>query len=103
MLADSVPGQVYVPAYPNNGGGRQDIAFELRGSAAGDVVAVAFSSLTKLVEAMGHYQPWAAVSLDKFRTLIGANGVQKVIVDPEVDASLRRIDAQRMQQFVGRS
>lgn len=103
MLAGSVPGQVYVPAYPNTEGGRQDIAFELRSSAAGDVVAVAFSSLTKLVEAMGHYQPWAAVPLDKFRTLVGALGVREVLVDPQIDSSLRRIDAQRMRQFIGRS
>ena len=103
MLADSVPGQVYVPAYPNAEGGRQDIAFELRSSATGEVVAVAFSSLTKLVDALGHYQPWAAVSLDKFRTLIGAVGVREVLIDPQIDSSLRSIDAQRMRQFMGRS
>lgn len=104
VLADSVPGQVYVPAYPNAEGGRQDIAFELRSSATGEVVAVAFSSLTKLVDALGHYQPWAAVSLDKFRTLIGAVGVREVLIDPQIDSSLlRSIDAQRMRQFMGRS
>lgn len=103
LPADSIPGQVYVPAYPNAEGGRQDIAFELRSSATGEVVAIAFSSLAKLVDAMGHYQPWAAVSLDKFRTLLGAVGVREVIVDPQIESSLRRIDAQRMQQFIGRA
>jgi hypothetical protein len=102
-LNDSIPGQVYVPAYPNTEGGRQDIAFELRSSAAGEVVAIAFSSLTKLAETLGHYQPWVAVSLDKFRTLVGALGVREVLVDPQIDSSPRRIDAQRMRQFMGRS
>ncbi|HEY4019762.1 MAG TPA: SAV_915 family protein [Pseudonocardiaceae bacterium] len=92
-----------MPAYPNTEGGRQDIAFELRSSATGDVVAVAFSSLTKLVESLGHYQPWVAVSLERFRTLIGAIGAQEVIVDPQIDPSLRRIDAQQMRQFTRRS
>jgi hypothetical protein len=94
---------LYVPAYPHTEGGRQDIAFELRTSAAGDVVAVAFTSKTKLVDSLGHFQPWVAVSPEKFRTFIGTIGVRVVIVDPQIDASLRRIDVQQLRQFVERS
>jgi hypothetical protein len=103
MSGASLPGQVFVPAYPNTEGGRQDIAFEMRSSTTGDVVAIVFSSLDKLVASLGRYQPWVAVSLNKFRTLVGTLGVREVLVDPQIDSSLRRIDAQRMRQFIGRS
>jgi hypothetical protein len=98
-----VSGHVYVPAYPHTEGGRQDIVFELRTSAAGDVVAIMYSSRTKLVESLGHYQPWVLASQSKFLAFMGTIGVREVILDPEVDSSLRRIDAQQVRQFVGRS
>ncbi|HEX3779017.1 MAG TPA: SAV_915 family protein [Pseudonocardiaceae bacterium] len=96
------PTLLYVPAYPHTEGGRQDIVFELRTSAAGDVVAVAFTSKAKLVDSLGRFQPWVGVSQEKFQTFIGAIGVREVIVDPQIDASLRRIDMQQLRQFVGR-
>ncbi len=40
------------------------------------------SSQRRLVEAMGHVQPWAALPLDRLQELMGRARVLAIVVDP---------------------
>lgn len=48
---------VFVPAHPLLTDHGKDIGVELRGTDDGGLVGIAFSSLQRLVAALGEYQP----------------------------------------------
>jgi hypothetical protein len=81
---------VYVPAHPITSGGRQDVGFEIRELEGGEKAAVAFTSLPRLVEALGNSQPWLAMPMARLRDLMGSRGVAQVAVDPTVPAKAWR-------------
>jgi hypothetical protein len=81
---------VYVPAHPIEAGGRKDIAFETRGIGSGTQVALAYSSIARLVESLGHAQPWLAMPLGRLRQVMRSSGVTQVVVDPIVPAEAWR-------------
>ncbi|MEV0279103.1 SAV_915 family protein [Streptomyces sp. NPDC050610] len=77
---------VFVPAHPRypEGGGKPDIAVELLRHAAGAAVPVAFSTLDKLVEALGPAQPWISVSIGSFAEAMRDAKLAKVRLDPAI-------------------
>jgi hypothetical protein len=77
------------------------IAFDLRRSEDGAVVAIAFSSLERLIGMLGRYQPWVCVSEDRFRSMIGSVGVRQVMIDPVIDAAASRIDLGALRRLGG--
>ena len=48
----------------------------------GGQVLPVFSSVGKLVEALGPSQPWAVLPLERAMTFAGAAGVEHVVLDP---------------------
>ncbi len=63
---------VFVPAHPRVTDYGKDIGVELRGTDRDDLVGIAFSSLERLVAALGEYQPWVAMERDRFTAFVGA-------------------------------
>lgn len=84
---------VYVPAHPITAGARKDVAFETRQLESGGQAAIAFTSLSRLVDTLGNSQPWVAMPMGRLRELMGSNGIGQVAVDPVVPT-----DAWRWQQ-----
>ena len=83
--ADPDPALVVIaPAHPALEDGERDIVFELRESAGDATVLPVFTSVPRLVEALGHAQPWVALPLHTVRQLAAASGVRTVLLDPDV-------------------
>lgn len=81
---------VYVPAHPITSRGRKDVGFEIRELESGEKAAIAFTSLPRLVEALGNSQPWLAMPMTRLLDLMGSQGVAQVAVDPTVPAKAWR-------------
>jgi type III secretion system (T3SS) SseB-like protein len=79
------PQLVFAPARPRAGGGHRDVVFEMREQPDGRRVLPVFSSVTRLVEALGHYQPWACVPLWRIRATFTNSQMAQVLLDPPVD------------------
>jgi hypothetical protein len=73
---------VFVPAHPRVADYGKDIGIELRGTDRGDLVGIAFSTLRRLVAALGDYQPWVVMERDRFTAFVGAAGAPFVCLDP---------------------
>jgi hypothetical protein len=93
------PQIVIVPAHPAAGGERTadgeaaDVVFEMRRDDVGRAVLPAFSSVPRLVAALGSAQPWLALPLPRVRQLAAAAGADAVHLDPVI-----RPDAPRWRQ-----
>jgi hypothetical protein len=86
---------VFVPARPLTANGRKDVAFEIRQLESGEQAAIAFTSMARLVNALGNAQPWLAMPLGRLRELVGSRGIVQVAVDPVVPAKAWRWTADR--------
>ncbi len=93
------PELVFVPARPEASGGGREVAYEVRTLADGTVALPAFSTVARLVAALGHYQPWACVSLRTVQAAMGKAGVPTVVVDPAVDPSAWRWQERSLRAF----
>jgi hypothetical protein len=76
------PEIVIVPAHPDPGGA--EISFEVREGPSGVNVVPVFSSVRRLVVALGEAQPWVAMPLRRVRELAAEGGVAEVLLDPAV-------------------
>jgi hypothetical protein len=47
-------------------------------------VAIAFSTVVRLVEAMGEEQPWVAIPTAELETALQGSGAQAVLLDPRL-------------------
>lgn len=92
---------VVAPAHPAIEHDERDIVFELRESLGGAPVLPVFSSVPRLVEALGHAQPWVALPLGTARELAGARGVPTVLLDPDVQPGAWRWDYDDLDQLPG--
>jgi hypothetical protein len=90
MTPDQPPELVFVPARPQVSRGGRDVAYETRTLADGTVALPVYSTVTKLVAALGHYQPWMCLPLRTVQTDMQQAGVHQVVVDAEVDTSAWR-------------
>src|ERR1700677_4005330 len=90
MTPDQPPELVFVPARPQVSRGGRDVAYETRTLADGTVALPVFSTVTNLVAALGHYQPWIGLPLRTVQTDMQKAAVHQVVVDAEVDTSAWR-------------
>jgi hypothetical protein len=76
-------GIVVAPARPDvRPGHRGDVIFEVRALADGTRVMPAFTSVSRLVAALGPDQPWVALPLRDIAAIMGSAGVYWVVLDP---------------------
>jgi SseB protein N-terminal domain len=73
---------VYVPAHAEVYEGAKKPAFEVRPRADGTQELPVFSSLERLVQALGRYQPWVALPLPELQRAASAVGVDRLTLDP---------------------
>jgi SseB protein N-terminal domain len=98
-----LPDLVFVPARPARprAGGGREVAFEARTLADGTVALPAFSTVARLVAALGHYQPWVCVPLPTVQAAMARDGVPQVVLDPAVDPSAWRWQEASLRAFAG--
>jgi hypothetical protein len=76
---------VFVPAHPlYPDSGPPLIAFELLRHPSGPAIPVAFTTLEKLVDALGSAQPWINSSVGPFVEAMRDAGLPKVHLDPVI-------------------
>jgi len=90
MTPDQPPELVFVPARPQVSGDSRNVAYETRTLADGTVALPVYSTVTKLVAALGHYQPWMCLPLHTVRADMGRAGVHQIVVDAQVDSTAWR-------------
>jgi hypothetical protein len=93
---------VFVPARPRVTGGSRELTYEVRTMADGTMVLPVFSTVTKLVAALGPYQPWACVPLQAVQADMARSGVPQVALDPVVDLSAWRWRQDGLRAFADR-
>jgi hypothetical protein len=76
------PEVIYAPAYPDPRPGNGGVRFETRTSAGGEIVGFAFRDRERLVRALGPAQPWMAMRLDRLAEILGAAGIERILIDP---------------------
>jgi hypothetical protein len=84
---EGLPEVVVVPAYPAVAGERRDVRFELRRAESGDAAGIAFTTLEKLIDQLGRFQPWIVMRSDRFCQLLAAVPVSSIVLDPQVAGS----------------
>lgn len=86
----ALPELVFVPARPQASRGGRELACEVRTLADGSVALPVYSTVARLVAALGHYQPWACVPLRTAQEAMARAGVPRLVLDAAVDASAWR-------------
>lgn len=61
--------------------------FELREGPSGAPVGVAFTTVEKLVQQLGKFQPWMVIKTDEYRKLLAKTQVTTILLDSQVDPS----------------
>jgi len=84
---EGLPEVVVVPAHPAVTGERKDVRFELRRAESGHAVGIAFTTVEKLIERFGRFQPWIVMRSDRFRQLLAAVPVTAIVLDPHLTVS----------------
>ena len=92
-----LPELVFVPARPPTSRGSKELAYEVRTLADGSVALPVYSTVARLVAALGHYQPWACVPLRTVQDAMARAGVPRLVLDAAVDASAWRWQADSLQ------
>jgi hypothetical protein len=77
-----LPELVFVPAHPMTGRGKQEIGLEIRQSPDGNLLLPVFTTVDRLVVALGSHQPWVRLPLRSARAMAGLAGVRQVTIDP---------------------
>jgi hypothetical protein len=96
------PEYVIVPAHPLPPGEEGDLVFETRqDQASGVTVLPVFSTVPRLVQALGHAQPWVAMPLVSIREQAGSAGVREVRLDPSAAPGAWRWDKEELARLEG--
>jgi hypothetical protein len=93
---------VFVPARPRVSGGSSELTYEVRTLADGTMALPVFSTLTRLVAALGRYQPWACVPLQAVQADTARSGMPQMVLDPVVDESAWRWREDGLRTFAAR-
>ncbi len=93
-----LPEIVIAPARPDIRPGHDgDVIFEVRQlSGAGRALPV-FTTVQRLVAALGPRQPWVAIPLRNVQAILGGAGVDRVVLDPEADPGAWRWQASDLE------
>ena len=92
MTASDGPSPVVIaPARRDVRPGRgDDVVFEVRELPGRGRVMPAFSTVSRLVAALGPHQPWVALPLRNLQEIMGGAGVYTVVLDPQPEPGGRR-------------
>ena len=81
--AGGLPEIVFAPARPDVRPGHDaDVIFEVRQVSGGGRALPVFTTVERLVAALGHEQPWVALPLRNIQQIMGASSVQSIVLDP---------------------
>lgn len=61
-----------------------------------------FTTVKRLVAALGPDQPWVAVPLRNIQAIMGGVGVDRVVIDPQAQAGTWRWQPNDLQALIGR-
>lgn len=89
---------VYAPAHPvirptAGSYDDRDVEFEVRAQPDGTRFLPVFTTLDRLIDALGPAQPWALLPLRAVRALMALADVPQVVLDPVADADAWRWQA----------
>jgi hypothetical protein len=91
---------VFAPARPDVRPGHQaDVAFEVRQMSDGGRGLPVFTSVENLVAALGREQPWVALPLRNAQVIMGAAGVDRVVIDPGEERGAWRWQASDLEDL----
>lgn len=94
------PKYVVVPAYPAVSGEQRDIRFELRAMPDGSPAGVAFTTVERLVEQLGRFQPWLILETSGYRALLARTEVRHIALDPTVDPDTVHWSAEAVRELM---
>ena len=84
--AGGPPEVVVAPARPDiRPGHDRDVIFEVRELSGGYRAMPVFSTVSRLVAALGPDQPWVALPLRNIQAIMGGAGVGTVVIDPRAE------------------
>ncbi len=84
--AGDVPEMVVAPARPDVREAHEgDVIFEVRRAADGGLILPVFTTVSGLVAALGSAQPWVVLPLRNIREIMGATGIDRVVLDPDAE------------------
>lgn len=98
---DVIPALVFVPARPVVRNGARDVLLETRKLPDGTLALPAFTTLGRLVAALGGCQPWAALPLRTVQQLLWQVGATAIALDPAVDVGAWRWSEQDLTGLAG--
>ena len=82
---------VFAPARPDVRPGHEtDVIFEVHETGDGGRALPVFTTVERLVAALGPDQPWVALPLANAQRIMGAAGVDKIALDPGGQPGARR-------------
>ncbi|MFI5777333.1 SAV_915 family protein [Nocardia sp. NPDC051570] len=79
LIGVVLPPVVVIPARPRADGG--GICIELSSRVMGEPVAIVFSTVERLIERLGRYQPWVMTPTAELPTLLGTTAIA-IVLDP---------------------
>ena len=92
------PEIVVAPARPDIRPGHDgDVIFEVRELSGGYRAMPVFSTVSRLVAALGSDQPWVALPLRNIQAIMGGAGVPTVVIDPQAEPGAWRWRASDLQ------
>ena len=97
-VPERAPEMVAAPAHPGAPGGGE-FFLEARQLPGNRRVLPVFSTVGKLVEALGEAQPWATLPLERVRQLAAQAGIDVVALDPVMSAGTWKWDPQDLAKF----
>jgi hypothetical protein len=100
-VAGEVAEVVAVPAHP--GAARSgELYLEVRQLPDASRVLPVFSTVRKLVDALGQSQPWAVLPLERARQTAAAAGIELVALDPAVSPATWKWGPEDLGEFAQR-
>ena len=76
--------------------------FEVRHLADGGRALPVFTTVRRLVAALGQQQPWVALPLEKVRLIAGGAGVHRVVLDPGAEPGAWRWQPADLEELARR-
>ena len=82
---------VFAPARPDIRPGHEtDVIFEVHETGDGGRALPVFTTMERLVAALGPDQPWVALPLANVQHIMGAAGVARIALDPDGEPGARQ-------------
>lgn len=97
-VPEGAPEMVTAPAHPG-APGSGGLFLEARRLPGDRRVLPVFSTVGKLVEALGEVQPWAVLPLERVRQMAAAAGIDLVALDPVMSLETWKWGPQDLDEF----